>query len=282
MARMEQILAIMKALSDRNRLRILMSLESGPLCLCQITDILALAPSTVCKHLQVLVEAGLAETWQEGRWHYFAWSRMPSDSVAPVHRWLRERLANDARVRDDAAKRAVAMLTSPAPCPKDAKPKVLFLCTGNSCRSQMAEALLRKHAGERFEVFSAGLDPKPIPPMTLEVMREVGLDIRDQRPKSVLDFLGKTHFGYLITVCANAESRCPIFPGVSYRLYWPVDDPAEATGARSQKLARFRHARDEIERHILEWLAEGDAEGSQASSAGMSANRARPGSAKQT
>ena len=255
---MEQVLSITKALSDRNRLRILMSLESGPLCLCQITDSLALAASTVSKHLQVLVDAGLVETWQEGRWHYFAWNRTPNDSVAPVHRWLRHRLANDATVRDDAAKRAVAMQTCPAPCPKDARPKVMFLCTGNSCRSQMAQALLRKHAGERFEVLSAGLDPKPIPPMTFDVMREAGLDIHDQKPKSVLDFLGKTHFGYLITVCANAESRCPIFPGVSYRLYWPVDDPAQVHGSRQKRLAAFRAARDEIERHILAWLVEID------------------------
>jgi thioredoxin type arsenate reductase len=256
---MKRVLTILKALSDQTRLRIYMALETGPLCLAQITDILALAASTVSRHLQVLIEAGLLETRQEGRWHYFAWAGDATrPEVGTIQQWLRDLLAEDDMVRNDAAKRAVAMESFPAPGPRSAKAKVLFLCTGNSCRSQMAEALLRKHAGQRFEVYSAGIDPKPIPSMAFEVMAEIGLDIHDQRPKSVLDFLGRTHFGYLITVCSNAESRCPIFPGVSCRLYWPVDDPASAEGTKRERLAAFRETRNEIERRIIHWLAEMD------------------------
>ena len=254
---MDKVLSIAKALSDANRLRILMSLEAGPLCLCQVTDTVALSASTVSKHLHILASAGLVEKWQEGRWHYFSWVRDAASSFAgSLYAWLRAELSGDSTIRSDASRRAVAMQNNPAPCPRGIKPKVLFLCTGNSCRSQMAEALLRKHAADMFDVYSAGLAPQPISPLTYTVMKEAGLGLEDQEPKSVLDYLGRTHFAYLITVCANAESRCPIFPGASYRLYWPFEDPGQATGTDAQRLQVFRRVRDAIEEAILSWLAE--------------------------
>ena len=105
-------------------------------------------------------------------------------------------------------------------CPERAttmanKTRVLFLCTGNSARSQMAEAFLRLHGGDRFEAHSAGLEPKGINPYTRRVLAEVGIDMAGQTSKDLTVYLGKTHFGYLITVCSNAEARCPIFPGVA-------------------------------------------------------------------
>jgi arsenate reductase len=136
------------------------------------------------------------------------------------------------------------------------KPRVLFLCTGNSARSQMAEALLRRHAGQHFEVFSAGLEPKGDHPMTITVMEEIGIDMGGHRSKQLMGFAGKVHFGYLITVCGSAEEKCPIFPGMGLRLHWPFDDPAAAQGNEQERLAVFRRVRDEIQNKILAWLQE--------------------------
>ena len=97
------------------------------------------------------------------------------------------------------------------------KLKVLFLCTGNTARSQMAEGWLRKAAGERFEVYSAGLEPSVVNPLTIRVMEEAGVDMGGAYSKSLGEFIGKVHFGYLITVCSKAEEKCPIFPGAVVR-----------------------------------------------------------------
>ena len=137
------------------------------------------------------------------------------------------------------------------------KTRVLFLCTGNSARSQMAEALLRHIAGDRFEAYSAGLEPKGMHPFTVRVMEEIGMPLTGQYSKDVREYMGKLHFGYLITVCANAEERCPTtFPGVGQRLHWAFDDPAAVEGTDEDKLAKFREVRDQIDRRIREWLAE--------------------------
>ena len=139
------------------------------------------------------------------------------------------------------------------------KTRVLFLCTGNTARSQMAEAFLRKYGGDRFEAYSAGLEPSVIHPYTRRVMEEVGLDLSGQHSKDLADYMGKVHFGYLITVCADAEKRCPsVFPGMGQRLHWPFEDPAAFVGSEEEKLARFRKVRDQIDRCIQEWLAEQD------------------------
>lgn len=134
------------------------------------------------------------------------------------------------------------------------KPKVLFLCTENRARSQMAEAFLRKHAGDQFEVYSAGLEPTPIHPYVYQVMEEVGLDLKDQYSKGVDGFLTKMYFGILITVCADAEKKCPTFPGLGERYYWPIEDPVVFEGTVEEKLQKFREVRDEIEERILAWL----------------------------
>jgi len=136
------------------------------------------------------------------------------------------------------------------------KSRVLFLCTGNSARSQMAEALLRKHAGDRFEVYSAGLEPTPINPYTIKVLEEIGVDVSTHTSKSLVVYLGKIHFSYMITVCGNAEKRCPIFPGMGIRLHWPFDDPAAFVGNDQEKMEKFRQVRDQIEVRIMEWLLE--------------------------
>lgn len=134
------------------------------------------------------------------------------------------------------------------------KPRVLFLCTGNSCRSQMAEAFLRLYGGEDFEVYSAGLDPKPIHPMTIRVMEEIGYDMSSHYSKTLDKFLGKVHFSYLITVCSNAEERCPVFPGMGQRLHWPFEDPAAFIGTPEETMAKFRDVRDQIAARVREWV----------------------------
>ncbi len=129
------------------------------------------------------------------------------------------------------------------------EPKVLFLCTGNSARSQMAEGYLRHVANDRFEAMSAGIDPKGLNPLAVEAMAEIGIDISRQKSKDVVTLLGQ-HIPYVITVCDNARERCPIFPRTYKFLHWSFDDPAAATGTREEKLAVFRRVRDEIIRQI--------------------------------
>lgn len=137
------------------------------------------------------------------------------------------------------------------------KPKILFLCTGNSARSQMAEAFIRKYADDRFEAHSAGLEPKGLNPLTVKVMKEVGIDLSGQTSKSVEVYLGKTLFQYLVTVCDDADKNCPtVWPGVSTRLHWSFQDPAAVEGTEAEKLAKFREVRDLIDQKIQNWLAE--------------------------
>lgn len=137
------------------------------------------------------------------------------------------------------------------------KTKVLFLCTGNSARSQMGEALLRKHAGDRFEVYSAGLEPKGINPYTVRVLEEIGIDTSTHTSDTLRKYMGHMHFGYLITVCSAAEEKCPaIFPGVGHRLHWPFEDPAAFEGPDEDTMAKFREVRDQIDARVREWIGE--------------------------
>lgn len=134
------------------------------------------------------------------------------------------------------------------------KTRVIFLCTGNSARSQMAETFLKEYASDEFEVYSAGLEVQGIHKYTKQVMQEVGIDISEQYSKPLNKYLGKKHFGIIITVCEKAEKECPIFPGVSTRLYWPFDDPRATEGAEEERLQRFREIRDQIEVKIKEFI----------------------------
>jgi arsenate reductase len=127
--------------------------------------------------------------------------------------------------------------------------KVLFLCTGNSARSQMAEGLLRHVAGNRFEVASAGIRPKGLHPLAVRAMQEIMIDISGQRSKDVAEFQGRD-FSYVITVCDRAKESCPIFPGSTRKLHWSLDDPAEAPGSEEERLAVFRRVRDELAQRI--------------------------------
>ena len=140
----------------------------------------------------------------------------------------------------------------------ETRPNVLILCTGNSCRSQMAAGFLRQLAGNRFDVFSAGTDPaERVHPLAVEVMAERGIDISGKKPTDVGEYLGRLAVRYLIIVCQGANEKCPrIFPGMLNRLFWPFDDPAAFEGTEAATLEKYRTVRDQIEARIREWLAE--------------------------
>jgi len=133
------------------------------------------------------------------------------------------------------------------------KTKVLFLCTGNSCRSQMAEGLLRAEYGDKFEAFSAGTRPVAVNPRAIQVMAEAGLDISEHRSQALSEFDGKD-VDLVISVCDAASALCPDFPG-SKRLHWSLPDPAEATGTEAQIMEAFRKVRDDIRSRIRMSLA---------------------------
>jgi arsenate reductase len=131
--------------------------------------------------------------------------------------------------------------------------RVLILCTGNSARSQMAEGLLRDLGREDFEVVSAGVEPSYVRPEAIEVMNEIGMDISGHRSKSVDEFLNQ-EFDYVITVCDNANARCPVFPGQARRIHWSIEDPATAKGNEEMRLASFRKTRDELQVRLGEFV----------------------------
>jgi arsenate reductase len=130
--------------------------------------------------------------------------------------------------------------------------RVLFLCTGNSARSQMAEGFLRMMGGEHFAVFSAGTDPKTLHPMAVQAMQEVNIDISGQRSKDLSEFLAQ-EFDYIITVCDRARDNCPTFPGDTERIHWSFDDPAAAIGNDEERIKVFRRVRNEIRNRISIW-----------------------------
>ena len=141
--------------------------------------------------------------------------------------------------------------------------RVLFVCTGNRARSQMAEGLLRHLAGDRFEVHSAGTQPKGLAEQTVEVMREMGIDIRGQRSKHVDEYAGQP-FDYVITVCDSARQSCPVFPGSGERIHWDVEDPLYAELRGESTVQALRDARDELRSRIegfLRTVSGGDSPG---------------------
>ena len=132
---------------------------------------------------------------------------------------------------------------------------ILFVCVENAGRSQMAEAFLRSYAGDRYEAYSAGIEAKEIHPFTRKAMDEIGIDISGQYSKALKDYMGKIHFGYLITVCDEADKKCPTtFPGMGQRLRWDLEDPAKFVGTEEEKLKKFREIRDQIKKRVIEWV----------------------------
>lgn len=136
---------------------------------------------------------------------------------------------------------------------RDPEPiRVLFVCTGNSARSVMAEALLRHHGGGRFEVSSAGTEPRGVNPLTLRVLAEAGIDASFARSKPVTEFLGQS-FDYVVTVCDQARQACPVFQGADRSLHWGYEDPAAAEGTDEERLAVFRRVLIQLSERVLQF-----------------------------
>jgi arsenate reductase (thioredoxin) len=136
------------------------------------------------------------------------------------------------------------------------KIRLLFICGHNSGRSQMAEAFLKDMAGDRIHVESAGLEPKPINPLVVEVMQEIGFDLSKAKSDSVFDFFKEGRlYDYVITVCdETAAGQCPVFPGITKRFHWPFKDPEELTGTHEEKLEELREIREQIRQKITDWV----------------------------
>ena len=135
-----------------------------------------------------------------------------------------------------------------------AKQRVLFICTHNSARSQMAEGFLRSIAGDHYDVFSAGTEATRVRPEAIAVMREIGVDISGQESKTLHRYLPE-RWDYVITVCDDANESCPVFPGTADRSHWSFPDPSKATGTDEERLAVFRDVRDQIARRIRTFVA---------------------------
>ena len=310
---MRLTLGVTKALSDIQRLRILMMLRPGELCVCQIIAVLGLAPSTVSKHLSILANARLVDSRKDGRWAYYRLASL-ADTHAPLD-WLATSLRQDGQIRVDQEKLAAINACDPqsiarrqrvsdkiamtvrrgapggralpelreknAPSgragspstPNDggdtentlqkkikeevtmnekAKVKILFLCTGNSCRSQMAEGWARALKGDVIEAYSAGIETHGLNLSAVKVMAEAGVDISGHRSK-LLESLSDVPFDYVVTVCDNAHESCPIFPRRTKVAHVGFDDPprlAKDCATEEEKLNCYRRVRDEIKAFV--------------------------------
>ncbi|MFQ5674344.1 MAG: arsenate reductase ArsC [bacterium] len=135
----------------------------------------------------------------------------------------------------------------------DKKQRVLILCTGNSCRSQIAEGLLRELAGDKYDVHSAGTHPTGLNPRAVKAMNELGIDISEQQSKSLDDFVDQ-EFDYVITVCDQARETCPVFPHAKRSLHWSFEDPAIAKGTEEQIMSVFRKVREQIKEQLIQFI----------------------------
>ena len=134
-----------------------------------------------------------------------------------------------------------------------AKKKIIFICTGNACRSQIAHGLLESMAGDKFEVFSAGSHPSQVHPMSIKIMEEIGIDISHHTSDFIDDYL-KSGIEIVITVCDNANKNCPVFPGNVERLHWSIDDPFKGWDFDESQIPSFRDIREKIKQKIIKFL----------------------------
>ena len=234
----------MKALGEVNRLRVYALLSMGPMSVGDLGITLGLSQALISHHLAVLKAAGL-----------IADHRSPHDGRVIFYTVNKDRLRDlygELSLLLDPIRALDPRPTPPDPTRRTAMSgpiRALFLCTGNSARSQMAEALLHDKGEGLFEAFSAGTHPKALNPLTIKIMDEKGIDVRGQRSKDVAEFLAD-RFDYVITVCDSANEECPVFPGDYERIHWSFEDPAAATGDEERRLTVFRRVRIAIENRI--------------------------------
>jgi len=271
---MKRHIEIAKALSDRNRLRILKLLEGRELCVCQMLPVIGGPASGLSRNLAILKKAALLEAQKEGRWIRY---RLNQDRTDPAGRQTLDLIAgwlnDDPRIiKDREELERVLKFPLEEICLRDGnkkkKRKVLFLCTSNSSRSQMAEALVNHDLGDRFEAYSAGTNPASPHPAALRVLAEIGIDHSRARSKPVDEFDGQI-FDNVITLCRDADDTCPVFFGGVKRAHIGFEDPAKASGTEEEVLNVFRRVRDEIRRTIEAYLlAPGDNDPSESEKTG--------------
>ena len=129
------------------------------------------------------------------------------------------------------------------------KEKIIFICTGNACRSQIAEGIMRQLAGDKFDVFSAGSHPSLVHPMSIKVMKEIGINIKSHTSDPISNFLSK-NINIVVTVCDNADKVCPVFPGKVERIHWSIKDPFKGWGSDPDDLVNFRKTREDLTARI--------------------------------
>lgn len=250
----DKAVKILKAIAHPIRLKILRILAfNEEICTCDFSHVFEEDQPKISKQLAILMKEGLIfkETKTipgvAGKWHPYSlvneYKFLIYAIVSVFSRQSNPKVENLVELEYVERK-------------KMKKPNVLFLCTGNSCRSQIAEAILRKKAGDYFTVYSAGTHPHSINPFTIKVMEEAGYDLSNHRSKNLTEYLGKIHMGIQIAVCAKAAEECPTFPGAGTKLSWPFEDPAAFEGSDEEKLEKFRSVRDQIEEKIDIWLKE--------------------------
>lgn len=246
----------LSALAQEARLRVFRLLvRTGPegMAAGDIATSLDMPPPTLSFHLKHLTTAGLIASRRAGRSLIYS---LQVDGMRDLLAFLSEDCCQGRRELCVPLGKSPKARITPA-AENQQRPTVLFLCSRNSARSQMAEALLKKHADKKFTVHSAGLRPSAVDPMTLQVLDEIGVDTSACTAKDLGEFRGKLAIHYGVVVCEHANRECAqIFPFALRRLYWPFEDPAACEGSARLRLARFRAVRDAIDCRIQEWLGE--------------------------
>jgi arsenate reductase len=272
---MKTFIRTMKACGDDNRLRILKMLQHREMCVCELTEALRITQPSVSRHLKILEDADLVTHRREGQWINY---RLNWQSENPYARKLlnlmKQWLEDDPDIQAlllQAARIDRELICGRGTDPHKSTPRepdsvaayrgnknplrVLFLCTGNSCRSQMAEGWARDWLGDRVNAYSAGTDPTVVNPLAIQVMKEVGVDISSHRSKS-LDDLVDPVFDLVVTLCDDAQAGCPVFPGRGKMVHMGFPDPAKAIGTEGEVLQVFREVRDRIRDELIPVLEE--------------------------
>jgi arsenate reductase len=247
---MDREAALLKALADPTRLRLAVLLaRRGETCVCRLVEALGMPQSSVSRHLAVLRNCGLVEARREGTWMHYRLASPSSRFEKCLHTCFGDCLADNETSRRDLARLAAECCASPEPAACKAKRlRVLFLCTGNSCRSQMAEGWARFLKSDCIEAHSAGIETHGLNPSAVRVMAEAGVNISGHRSKLVGEF-ADTAFDYVVTVCGHAHETCPFFPGGAKVIHVGFDDPpklAAAVEGEEAKLDCYRRVRDQI------------------------------------
>lgn len=251
---MEDEAGLFKALSDSTRLRLVALLAfHGEICVCKLADALAEPDFKVSRHLRVLRAAGVVHTRRDGTWMHYRLAEPRTRLEACLQNCFRDCLSDHATAVADAARlKKSSCLIEGEQQMNQAKPKVLFLCTGNSCRSQMAEGWARAMWGDRVAAYSAGIETHGLNPNAVKVMAEAGIDISSHQSKLVEDVMD-ADFDLVVTVCGHAHETCPTFPGGTNVIHVGFDDPpklAESASSEEETLDCYRRVRDEIKAFV--------------------------------